>query len=103
VSMTDLDPAPSMFAPMSIEEVESRLADIKEYSCDCGDSPHENALHDLAADDVTWLIDRLREAQEREQKILALLAANRAGGVCCKHDSAIMLNSQIMDVLDGAS
>ena len=52
----------SIFAPETLQQVRDRIARIDSTACMCGDTPHENALHDLAHDDVPVLlraIDRL--------------------------------------------
>lgn len=46
----------SLFAPHSMQHVRERLAHIDRTPCMCSDSSHENALHDLARDDVPELL-----------------------------------------------
>ena len=46
----------SPYAPRTIDQIQERLHRIETNECRCGASTHENALHDLAADDVPALI-----------------------------------------------
>lgn len=46
----------SLFAPGSLEDVRCRLSFIQASECNCDEGPHENALHDLANDDVPVLL-----------------------------------------------
>lgn len=46
----------SIFAPESLEDVRQRLARIEATGCPCLESDHQNALHDLAHDDVPVLL-----------------------------------------------
>jgi hypothetical protein len=55
----------SLFAPQSVQDIRGRLARIESTGCPCAESPHLNALHDLAHDDVPVLISVL-EAQTAE-------------------------------------
>lgn len=47
-----LSPDGSLFSPATLQEVRDRLEYIDAHECNCCDSPHEDALHDLAHDDV---------------------------------------------------
>lgn len=52
----------SLFAPEKLEDIRCRLSFVAASECNCDETPHENALHDLAHDDVPVLlsvIDRL--------------------------------------------
>ena len=52
-----LSPDGSIFEPESLQEIRDRLAFIEASECDCGgDSPHLNALHDLALCDMPALL-----------------------------------------------
>jgi len=46
----------SMFAPESLDDIRRRLAFIESSECECDTTPHENAIHDLAFDDVPVLL-----------------------------------------------
>ena len=54
-----------LFAPQNVEDIRDRLTRVEDTACNCGDTPHENALHDLAHDDVPWLLDALEAAEAR--------------------------------------
>lgn len=52
----------SIFSPESLADIACRLSFIEASECNCVEGPHENALHDLARDDVPVLlkaVDRL--------------------------------------------
>lgn len=49
-------PDGSVFAPRSLQDIRDRLTRANQLACDCLDSDHENALHDLAHDDVPVLL-----------------------------------------------
>lgn len=76
-------PEGSIWAPESLQQVRGRLEFIDAHECDCGETPHESALHDLAHDDVPVLlkvierqateVERLREAVTAADSILSLL------------------------------
>lgn len=51
---------PSIFVPDNVGDIEARLRRIEENVCYCATGPHEDALHDLAADDVPWLLAEVR-------------------------------------------
>lgn len=55
----------SVFAPKSLEDIRQRLAVLKQSECNCTDGPHENALHDLALDDVPVLLRVIEQLAER--------------------------------------
>ncbi len=46
----------SLFGPESLDDVRHRLAYIDNHECKCDEGPHENAIHDLAYDDVPVLL-----------------------------------------------
>jgi hypothetical protein len=46
----------SLFSPETLDDITARLALIAHSECNCGTTPHENALHDLAVDDVPVLL-----------------------------------------------
>lgn len=46
----------SLFAPETLEDIRCRLSFIAASECNCPEGPHENALHDLADDDVPVLL-----------------------------------------------
>lgn len=60
-----LTPDGSLFSPSTLQEVRDRLEYIDAHECDCGETPHEDALHDLAHDDVPALL-RVIEHQAAE-------------------------------------
>lgn len=49
-------PDGSIFGPESLQDIRDRLTFIKDHGCPCVESPHLNALHDLAHDDVPALL-----------------------------------------------
>lgn len=49
-------PDGSIWAPETLKQVQDRLEYIDAHECDCGETPHEDALHDLAHDDVPVLL-----------------------------------------------
>lgn len=51
-----LSPDGSIFAPESLQDIRDRLAFIEANECDCDETPHTSALHDLAHDDVPALL-----------------------------------------------
>lgn len=59
----------NLFAPASTRDVLDRLARIEASDCPCDESPHLNALYDLAYDDVPILLLAI-EAQAAEIKRL---------------------------------
>ncbi|QFG09090.1 hypothetical protein I5J49_gp62 [Mycobacterium phage ThulaThula] len=81
-------PDGSIWAPESLQEVRDRLEFIDAHECHCDESPHENALHDLANDDVPVLlkvietlgaeVERLRRARRDEAQYLAKAHNERA-------------------------
>ncbi|MBP3087014.1 hypothetical protein [Mycolicibacterium fortuitum] len=72
-------PEGSIWAPESLQQVRDRLEFIDAHECDCGETPHESALHDLAHDDVPALlkvierqaaeVERLRATVERVREL----------------------------------
>ncbi|NOR03669.1 hypothetical protein HGK72_26825 [Mycolicibacterium fortuitum] len=61
-------PEGSIWAPESLQQVRGRLEFIDAHECDCGETPHESALHDLAHDDVPVLLKVIeRQATEVER------------------------------------
>ncbi|BCO56111.1 hypothetical protein MINTM005_13550 [Mycobacterium intracellulare] len=62
----------SLFGPESLEDVQQRLARIDSNECRCGDSPHENALHDLAHDDAPALLRLVESLETKRAKVKAL-------------------------------
>lgn len=46
----------SIFAPRSLQDIRDRHARSNQLVCNCLDSDHENALHDLAINDVPVLL-----------------------------------------------
>lgn len=61
-------PEGSIWAPESLQQVRDRLEFIGAHECDCGETPHESALHDLAHDDVPVLLKVIeRQATEVER------------------------------------
>lgn len=60
----------SLFAPETLDDIRQRLVFIQASECNCGDSPHENALHDLVDDDVPVLL-----------RVIEQLTAGRTGHV----------------------
>lgn len=67
-----LDPDVSMFAPETLQEVRDRLEYIDDNECNCGESQHENALHDLAHDDVPALLHVIDLLAERIERVRAM-------------------------------
>jgi hypothetical protein len=49
----------NLFEAATLGDVRRRLELIQSEDCRCGDSLHENALHDLANDDVPVLLAEL--------------------------------------------
>lgn len=49
-------PDGSLFSPETLQQVRDRLEYIDAHECDCGETPHEDALHDLAHDDAPVLL-----------------------------------------------
>lgn len=45
----------SLFSPESLDDIRCRLSFIEASECNCGEGPHENAIHDLIEDDVPVL------------------------------------------------
>lgn len=45
----------SLFSPESLDDIRCRLSFIEASECNCGEGPHENAIHDLIKDDVPVL------------------------------------------------
>lgn len=62
-------PDGSIWAPETLQQVRDRLEYIDAHECDCDESPHRNALHDLANDDVPVLL-KVIEAQAAEHERL---------------------------------
>ncbi|AII28211.1 hypothetical protein VC74_gp59 [Mycobacterium phage Sparky] len=58
-------PDGSIWAPETLQQVRDRLEFIDAHECDCDESPHSNALHDLANDDVPVLL-KVIEGQAAE-------------------------------------
>ena len=79
--MTDLE---SIFAPQSLTDVQDRLDRIEKTGCRCVEGPHENALHDLAADDVPWLLAEVQRLRARECRLSQALAKIRVLLASCE-------------------
>ena len=83
----------SFWSPETLQEVRDRLEYIDAHECDCGETPHESALHDLAHDDVPVLLKVIeRQAAEVErlrheltERYDPAVWANQAGGVTLRH------------------
>lgn len=56
LSAFKFSPDGSIFGPESLQDIRNRLTDISVTRCDCGESPHLNALHDLALTDLPALL-----------------------------------------------
>lgn len=54
-------PDGSIFAPETLRDIECRLSFIEASECNCNDSPHENAIHDLAHTDVPALLLAIKQ------------------------------------------
>lgn len=52
----------SLFGPTSLEDIRCRLSFIAASECNCVEGPHENAIHDLAADDAPAMLNVLEQA-----------------------------------------
>lgn len=86
----------SIFAPRAIDDVHSRIdiARVK-TDCRCGDSSHENAIHDLVADHLPVLL-RLIETLapkriETYDELMAVpiggLVRSSAGSIAARFDT----------------
>lgn len=71
----------SAYEPVDLEEIGLRLARtgaldqrFTASSCQCGDSPHENALHDLAADDVPAMLAEIKALRDVIREVRAALS-----------------------------
>lgn len=88
-----LTPDGSLFSPATLQEVRDRLEYIDAHECDCGETPHEDALHDLAHDDVPALLrvieqlaPRRIETTEQLEAVPAGTVVRSAGGtIACRH------------------
>ncbi|MFN6543519.1 hypothetical protein [Mycolicibacterium nivoides] len=76
-----LTPDGSLFSPATLQEVRDRLEYIDAHECDCGETPHEDALHDLAHDDVPALLQVIEQLAPRRVETAAELDALRVGTV----------------------
>ncbi|URP21291.1 hypothetical protein SEA_GRANDSLAM_64 [Gordonia phage GrandSlam] len=56
-----------LFSPESLQDIKDRLKRIHETPCQCDESPHMNALHDLIHDDVPVLLEVLEPTTTKEQ------------------------------------
>ena len=65
-------PDGSIWAPESLQQVRDRLARIESTPCMCVDEPHDNALHDLAHDDVPVLLRLIERLQATIERVRAL-------------------------------
>lgn len=72
-----LTPDGSLFSPSTLQEVRDRLEYIDAYECDCGETPHEDALHDLAHDDVPALLRVIEHQAAENERLQAELLAER--------------------------
>lgn len=85
----------SLFSPEKLQDVCDRLEYIDAHECDCGETPHEDALHDLAHDDVPVLlrvIERLapqciETAEELDQVPVGAVVRSDAGTIAARFDS----------------
>lgn len=59
----------SLFGPESLEDIRCRLSFIEASECNCDEGPHENALHDLAHDDVPALLVLLNRLSELTRRL----------------------------------
>jgi hypothetical protein len=55
-------PEPSIFDPAGLEDVRATLQRAEASECRCGDSNHENIIHDLVFTDVPWLLAKVADA-----------------------------------------
>jgi len=53
-------PEGSIFGPENLRDIECRLSFIQASECNCGDSAHENAIHDLVLVDVPALLKAIK-------------------------------------------
>lgn len=70
----------SIFAPETLQDVKCRLSFIAASECNCNDSPHENAIHDLAHDDVPVLLALIEQQAAEIQRLRTREAAVRGIG-----------------------
>lgn len=86
-------PDGSLFSPVTLQEVRDRLEYIDAHECNCCDSPHEDALHDLAHDDVPVLLKVIEQQATEVERLRHELTerydpdvwANQSGGVTLRH------------------
>lgn len=74
-------PDGSIWAPETLKQVRDRLEYIDAHECDCGETPHEDALHDLARDDVPVLLRVIEQLMPRRIETDEQLAALPTGTV----------------------
>lgn len=80
----------SLFAPETLEDIRCRLSFIEASECNCNEGPHENALHDLADDDVPVL---LRVVEKQAADIERLKVACKTLG-----DMVARMNQMALDI-----
>lgn len=78
-----LTPAGSLFSPATLQEVRDRLEYIDAHECDCGETPHEDALHDLAHDDVPALLRVIEQQATENDRLRATIEQVR--GIVHEH------------------
>lgn len=81
----------SLFGPTSLEDIRCRLSFIAASECNCVEGPHENAIHDLAADDAPAMLKVLEQADATLKQVRHLhrpFTRNYTGGdgrTVCNH------------------
>jgi hypothetical protein len=75
----------SIFAPESLDDVRARLASIEETGCPCLEGDHQNALHDLAHDDVPVLLRAIEQLSAKVERLAADESVIWAVNVLRKH------------------
>lgn len=86
-----------IWAPETLKQVRDRLEYIDAHECDCGETPHEDALHDLAHDDVPVLLKIIeRLAPRRIETAADLDALPKAGTVVRADDGEFYCSAGLM-------
>jgi len=103
-------PDGSIFEPESLQDICERLGYIDEHECVCNESPHLNALHDLAYDDVPALLtvldtltDRIAALEQAVARVREARSERDAGYKRREHGGVVedRYMRAIDDILDG--
>lgn len=89
----------SLFAPETLEDIRCRLSFIAASECNCIEGPHENALHDLAHDDVPVLLQVIERLDGRLQKLRELCDANSFGSLGDAHPWAAIRTADVRAIV----